>query len=106
MPKYLLAVSYTLEGIRGVRAEGGSARKEAAEALAKSVGGSLDAFFFALGETDVYVIADLPDNTAAAALGLAVTSSGGARTTTTVLLSPEEIDAAAKRDVSYRPPGA
>lgn len=105
MPKYLVAVSYTTDGIKGVKSKGGSARRAAAEELAKSVGGSLESFYFAFGDNDVYTVADLPDNTAAAALGLAVGAGAGARTKTIVLLTPEEMDSAASRDTAYRPPG-
>ena len=105
MPKYLLDVSYTLDGVRGVVARGGSARKKAAAEAAKSLGGKLDAFYFAFGGTDVFALADLPDNEAAAALALAVTAGGGAAVRTVVLLSPEEIDAATKQVVKYTPPG-
>ena len=106
MPKYLLRVSYTLDGLKGVVAKGGSARKSAAQAAAKSVGGKLDAFYFAFGETDVYCVLDAPDNTAAAALALAVSSAGGATVETVPLLTPEEIDAAVGSNVKYRPPGS
>lgn len=105
MPKYLLDVRYTLDGVRGVAAQGGSARKAAAQAAAKSVGGKVDSFYFAFGKTDVYVIADLPDNTAAAALALAVSAGGGATARTVVLVTPDEMDAAAKKTVKYTPPG-
>jgi uncharacterized protein with GYD domain len=106
MPKYLLEVSYTLDGVRGVVAKGGSARKAAAQAAAKSVGGKVDSFYFAFGGTDVFVVADLPDNAAAAALALAVTAGGGASVRTVVLLTPDEIDAATQTGVTYSPPGA
>jgi uncharacterized protein with GYD domain len=105
MPKYLLQVSYTLEGVQGVVAKGGSARKAAAQAAAKSLGGKLDSFYFAFGESDVFTIADLPDNTAAAALALAVTAGGGATVRTVPLLTIEEIDAATGQTVKYTPPG-
>ena len=72
----------------------------------ESVGGRLEAFFFAFGDRDVYVIADFPDNESAAAMALAVNSSGAVTTHTVVLLTPEDIDAAAKRSVDYRAPGA
>jgi uncharacterized protein with GYD domain len=106
MPKYLLEVNYTLDGVRGVVAKGGSARKAAAQAAAKSVGGKLDSFYFAFGGTDVFAVADLPDNAAAAALALAVTAGGGASVRTVVLLTPDEIDAATQKGVKYAPPGA
>ena len=70
-----------------------------------SVGGRLDAFYFAFGDTDLYVIAELPDHSAAAALALTVAQSGKASTKTIVLLPPEEMDAASKKTVAYRPPG-
>ena len=105
MPKYLLQTSYTLEGAKGLVSKGGSARKAAAQAAAESVGGSLESFYFAFGDTDVFVVADLPDNSAAAALALNVTSAGGATVRTVVLLTPEEIDAATGKVVEYSPPG-
>jgi uncharacterized protein with GYD domain len=105
MPKYLLQVNYTLDGVRGVLAKGGSARKAAASAAAKSVGGKVDSFYFAFGGTDVYVIADMPDNEAAAALALTVSGAGGATVNTTVLITPDEIDGATGKTVKYTPPG-
>ena len=105
MPKYLLQVNYTLDGVKGVLAKGGSAREAAAQAAAKSVGGTLDSFHFAFGGTDVYTVADLPDNAAAAALALTVSAGGGATVNTVVLLTPAEIDAATKAKVLYTPPG-
>jgi len=105
MPKYLLEVNYTLDGVKGVLAKGGTAREKAAQAAAKSAGGSVDSFYFAFGDTDVVVIADLPDNAAAAALALTVSAGGGATAHTTVLLTPAEIDNATKKEVLYTPPG-
>ena len=105
MPKYLLEVKYTLEGVKGLVAQGGSARKAVAQAAAKSVGGKLDNFYFAFGGTDVFTVADLPDNAAAAALALAVSAGGGATVRTVVLLTPDDIDAATTKKVKYTPPG-
>ena len=82
-----------------------SKRRAAAEAALKGVNGKLEAFYYAFGETDVFAIADVPDNVSAAALSLAVSASGAVKTQMTVLLTPEEIDQATKKTVSYRPPG-
>ena len=106
MPKYLVAASYTREGVQGVQKVGGTSRREAVAHLAESLGGTMECFYFAFGDPDVYVIVDLPDNEAAAAVSLAVNSSGGATTKTVVLLTPEEIDGASKRSADYRPPGS
>jgi uncharacterized protein with GYD domain len=106
MPKFLIEASYTLEGVRGVRSAGGSSRRDAVAAVAESVGGTLEAFYFAFGDRDVFVVVDLPDNESATAVALTVNASGGATVKTSVLLTPEEVDAAARRSVDYRPPGA
>jgi uncharacterized protein with GYD domain len=106
VPKYLLQVNYTLEGVHGVLAKGGSARKAAAQAAAKSAGGKIESFYFSFGSADAYAIGDFPDNAAAAALALAVSAGGGATVATTVLLTPDEIDKAAETNVKYRPPGS
>ncbi len=105
MPKYLLQASYTAEGLRGLLKEGATKRKAAAEQLIDSLGGKLEAFYPAFGDTDVFLIVDAPDNESAAAASMAVGASGMVQVKTTVLLTPEEMDRATKKTVSYRPPG-
>ncbi len=106
MPKYLVQASYTVDGIKGVQSAGGSSRRDAVAKVAESVGGRLESFYFAFGDHDVYTVVDLPDNEAAAAVAITVNAAGGASVRTTLLLDPEQVDAAAKRSVEYRPPGA
>jgi uncharacterized protein with GYD domain len=105
MPKFLIEASFTTQGVKGIQSEGGTSRREAVSKAVESVGGQLETFHFALGEHDVFVIAELPDNESAAALAIAVNSSGAVTTRTVVLLTPEQVDDAAKRSVEYRPPG-
>jgi uncharacterized protein with GYD domain len=105
MPKYLVQASYTREGVEGVRAKGGSSRRDAVAETARSLGGELESFYFAFGDHDAYVVVDLPDNEAAAAVAMTVNAAGGAAVKTIVLLSAEQVDEAAKRSVEYRPPG-
>jgi uncharacterized protein with GYD domain len=106
MPKFLVLASYTPAGATGVLGAGGTSRRDAVAELAKSLGGTLESFYFAFGETDAFVVLDLPDNVSAAAASLAVSATGGAATEVVVLLTPEDIDAAAKRSVAYRAPGS
>jgi uncharacterized protein with GYD domain len=106
MPKYLMEANYTLEGVRGVIQEGGSKRRDAAKAAIKSVGGKIEAFYFAFGNPDAIVIVDAPDNVSAAAASAAINASGGVQVRTVVLLTPEELDEAVKKTVKYRAPGA
>ena len=105
MAKYLITVSYTAEGAKGVLKDGGTKRKHAAEQALKSAGAKLDAFYFAFGEHDAYVIVDAPDHASVAAAALAINASGAVRLSTTVLLAPEEIDQAIKKGVTYHAPG-
>lgn len=106
MAKYMLIGSYTAEGAKGVLKEGGTRRRDAAKAAIESAGGSLESFYFGFGTDDYYVTAEFPDNAAAAAAALTVGASGTSRLRTIVVLTPEDIDAAAQRSVSFRPPGA
>jgi uncharacterized protein with GYD domain len=105
MAKYLISASYSPDGVKGVLKGGGTARVDAVRTMIEGLGGKLESFYFAFGSVDVYATADLPDNVTAAAIGLAVSSSGLTAASTTVLLTPEEIDRAAKLQVSYAPPG-
>lgn len=105
MAKYLISASYTAEGVKGLLAEGGSKRRDAAAKAIKAAGGNVEAFYFAFGAHDAYVVVDLPDNASAAAASLAINASGAVRTSTTVLLTPEEVDGAVKKSVPYRAPG-
>lgn len=105
MPKFLFHGSYAPEGLKGLLREGGSGRIEAAKETLESVGGKLESFYFALGDNDFYIIVDLPDNKTA----LAVTSVGNITGTFTIkaipLLTPEEVDEAARMSIDFRPPG-
>jgi uncharacterized protein with GYD domain len=105
MPKYLLAASYTAEGAKGLMKEGGTKRRQVAEQAIKTAGGTLDAFYYAFGENDAYVIVDAPDHASVAAASVTINASGAVTTKTIVLLTPEEIDQAVKKTVSYRAPG-
>ena len=105
MPKYLLKVSYTADGAKGLLKDGGSKRRAAADAMVKSLGGRLETFYFAFGSSDVYAICDMPDAAAAAGASIALAATGSVTPEITVLLTPEELDAAVKKTPTYTPPG-
>ena len=105
MSKYLVKASYTQEGLKGLLKDGGTKRRAAVEQAVQGLGGKLEAFYFAFGETDVYAIADMPDNITAAAISIAVTASGTVRATAIVLITPEEMDQVVKKTINYSPPG-
>lgn len=106
MAKYLIQASYVGEGIKGLLKEGGSSRRDAVDKLLASVGGKVEGFYYAFGDTDAYVIVDAPDNVTAAAIALTVAASGAVTLKTTVLMTPEEVDQATKKSPAYRAPGA
>jgi len=106
MSKYLWQVSYTPQGVQGLQKDGGVARRAAVQRLVEQAGGRLENFYFAFGEADAYVIAELPDATTAAAVSLAVNAVGLVHLRTVPLMTPEEMDSATKKAIDYRPPGA
>ena len=106
MAKYLVKASYTAEGAKGIQSAGGTSRRDVVAKMAEGLGGSLESFYFGFGNTDAYVVLDLPDNRSAAAASIAVSATGGAASEVVVLLTPEEIDEASKLSVNYQPPGS
>ncbi|WP_420449256.1 GYD domain-containing protein [Candidatus Palauibacter sp.] len=106
MGKYMLRTSYTPSGLKGLIAEGGTGRREALRQTVESIGGTLEGFYYALGDDDLYLIADLPDETAALSLSLNIAAAGALTVAVTVLVDPETVDEAVARGVAYRPPGA
>jgi uncharacterized protein with GYD domain len=105
MPKYLFEARYTAKGDKGVEKEGGVSRRDAVKKHLEELGGTLESMYFAFGDVDCFIIADLPDNATAAALSLAANESGGMATRTVVLMTPEDVDKAVKKKVHFRAPG-
>jgi uncharacterized protein with GYD domain len=105
MPRYLIQASYSVDGVKAVLKSGGSERKTAVEKALKSIGAKLESFYYAFGDMDAFAVVEAPDNITAAGISLATGAAGLARTKTTVLITPEEMDAAAKKGRDYRPPG-
>lgn len=105
MPKYLFHVNYIGEDIKGLLEDGGSKRRAVTDKLFRSVGGSIEAYYYAFGETDLYILAEFPNHAVATAYSLNVNATGAVAVKTTVLLTPEEIDAAGKLNPTYSAPG-
>jgi uncharacterized protein with GYD domain len=106
MAKFMIKVSYSATGIKGVLAEGATSRVETIRGLIASVGGTMESLHFAFGGSDVYVIAQIPDTATAVALAATIGSSDAISAyETVVLIDPADIDAAASITVGYRAPG-
>ena len=106
MAKYLFTGSYTSDGAKGVLKEGGTARRAMLDEMIGSLGGTVESFYFAFGEADIYVIADLPDAASAAAMSMTASATGAVEVRTIALLTPDELDDATTKSVAYRAPGA
>lgn len=106
MPKYLISANYTATGMKGVRSAGAKSRVDAVSTMLEAMGGRLESFYFAFGDTDVFAVAEVPDDEAAAAVALTINSTGAVSVRTTKLLTPEQIDDALGRAVNYQPPGS
>lgn len=105
MAKYLFQADYTPAGIAGLQREGGTGRRTMFERMFAEMGGTMEAFYYAFGANDLFMIVDLPDDASAVAVSMAAASAGAIDIRATVLLTPEIIDEATKRTVSYRSPG-
>ncbi|WP_233601054.1 MULTISPECIES: GYD domain-containing protein [Micromonospora] len=105
MPTFLLQSTYTAEGLKGLIQDGGTRRAEVVRALVENAGGQLSSLHFAFADRDTYVLCDLPDHRAAAALAIAIGAARGLRVQVTPLLSPAEVDEAARMPIGYTPPG-
>jgi uncharacterized protein with GYD domain len=101
----MFVANYSADGAGGLLSDGGSARRTAISEMAENLGGSLESFYFAFGGDDAFVVCDLPDDEAAASVGINVGASGKATVRTITLLTPEQVDAATQRSAGYRAPG-
>jgi uncharacterized protein with GYD domain len=73
--------------------------------MAEGLGGKLESLYYAFGDVDVHVVLDMHDNASVAAVTLAANQAGSVAVETTVSVTAEEMDAASKKTVDYRPPG-
>ena len=105
MAKYLIRAKYTQAGVTGLLREGGTSRREALRATIEGVGGTLNDLFYAFGDWDLFLITELPDDAAAAAVSMNISAAGALEVTVTVMVTPETIDEAISKAVPYRAPG-
>ena len=106
MSRYMFKVSYSAAGMQGLVKEGAEHRQTFIAKMAAEMGGSLESFDFAFGDTDVYAVCDVPDDETAAAIAMAVEASGTGSIETVKLLSPAQVDRARGIHTGYQAPGA
>jgi uncharacterized protein with GYD domain len=90
MPYYLIQVGYNTSGLTGLVKEPQD-RIEKVRPAIEALGGRVESGYYAFGDYDAVLICEMPDNSAAAAMALAVGAGGTVGSyRTTVLLTPEE----------------
>jgi uncharacterized protein with GYD domain len=107
MPLFLVRFSYTPEAWKRL-IENPEDRRAPVAALVEAAGGKLHGFWYAFGEHDGYVVVEVPDNAAAAAVAITATAGGGIRSSAmTVLVTVEELLESLQRasELSLEPPG-
>jgi|SRR5215469_4349943 len=104
MAKYLAKVSMTAEGMRALRQEKASGRRAMVSHMFEAAGGKLEAFYYAFGQDDLFIIADVPDNVSVASLSILVNSAGLVHASITPLLTVEEMDRAIDKAAGLTPP--
>lgn len=105
MPKYLAKGTFTRDGLKGLRSAGAVSRVEMNRIAVESLGGTLECYYYAFGDHDIYAIVDFPDDEAAACASIAVNAVGAVQVDMVKLLTAEQVDVAMKRTPEYRPPG-
>tara|TARA_B100000214_G_C23780728_1_gene541234 strand:- start:264 stop:599 length:336 start_codon:yes stop_codon:yes gene_type:complete len=106
MPKYMYSGNYTEKGAAGLLNDGGKARHEEAERSANAMGGSLEAYYWAYGSMDFFMIVDIPSEAMAIKFSLHVGASGVFNGKLTPLISVDEMEAATSTELpSMRLPG-
>ena len=90
MAHYLIQVAYNTSGL-GALVKDPQDRIEKVRPAVEALGGSIEAAYYAFGEFDIVLTCEMPDNTAAAAMALAVGAGGTVSSyRTTVLLTSDE----------------
>ncbi|MGC2322855.1 MAG: GYD domain-containing protein [Terriglobales bacterium] len=105
MPNFLLQVAYSREGWEAL-VKNPQNRIEAVRPAIEKLGGKIEHAWFAFGEYDVLLVADMPNNVNAAAIAIAFASGGACKAVhTTPLLSVEEAVQAMKKaaESGYKP---
>ncbi len=108
MAKFAVFFRFKGETIKGLM-ERPSDRAAVVAAMCEAAGGHMDAYYLMFGEWDGFVIADVPDSRAAAAISLAVSSTGAFdHLQTHELLEAGELQGvlATAATLTYTPPGS
>ena len=80
MTTYIMLINWTEQGIRDVKSS--PKRLDAARKLLGEMGGTMKAFYLTMGEFDMVVVAEAPDDAVAARFAMMLGQAGNVRTRT------------------------
>ena len=80
MPTYISLIQYTQQGLQKIKES--PARLDHAKKGYEAAGGKIKDFYLVMGEYDIVVVAELPNDEAAAKLALTLGSAGNIRSRT------------------------
>ena len=88
MVTYIMLLNWTDQGIKNVKDS--PKRLDAVKKLAKDMGGEVKSFYMTLGQYDLVLIIDMPNNDKLASFGLKLGSLGNVRSTTLKTFSEDD----------------
>jgi uncharacterized protein with GYD domain len=107
--RQLWTAEYSAAGAAGAMKDGGTGRKAAIEQLVASVGGTLEACYFAAinNGIGVVLIVEVPSDAASNAIVTTIMASGAVLGASTITISTaDEFDAALALSPAYSAPGS
>ncbi|HTD02736.1 GYD domain-containing protein [Undibacterium sp.] len=91
MVTYITLAKFTDQGIRTIKDT--TKRADMAKELAAKFGVKLTGMYWTLGEYDIVLVGEAPDDAAIAAFGYAIGSAGNVRSATLKAFSKDEVSA-------------
>jgi uncharacterized protein with GYD domain len=88
MPTYLSLLSWTKEGLEKIKER--PARLDAGKKAIESAGGKLKGFYLLMGQYDMAIIVEAPDDATLARINLSLASKGGVRSETLRAFTEDE----------------
>lgn len=108
MPYYMIQVAYTAEAW-AAQIQDPVDRIEILRPVVEGLGGRIVNRWFSLGDYDVVLIIEMPDNTSASAFAISASAGGGPKSTkiTPLMTAEENLEALKQaRGSGYSPPGS
>ncbi len=88
MPTYLSLMRWTKEGLEKIKES--PSRLDAARKAIEPAGGKIHSFYMLMGQYDMAIVVEAPDDATLARINLSLASKGGVRTETSRAFTEDE----------------